>query len=193
MREAKSAEVAAALADRGAIAKRNRQGAIKKAQAARAIKVAAKRLVERKVSENLPISEEERNLLTWKNGNMHGKTRENLAIAAIAKLVMKPQSVNELRMLVEKTAAKHSYNPIEALIQLTQSNHIEEKEKIAIHKALLPFLMPILATPKAAQGEEDSGGVKVVVTQFHFPASKPSGPLHLEKPVTVEIINEQRP
>ena len=190
MREAKSAAVAAALADRGAIAKKNRQGAIKKAQEARAIKVAAKRLVERKVAENLPISEEERNLLTWRNGNPHGKTQSNLAIAAVAKLVMKPQSVNELRMLVEKTAAKHSYNPIEALIQLTQNNHIEEKEKIAIHKALLPFLVPVLATPKASQGEEGGGGVKVVVTQFHFPASRPSGPLHLEKPVTV-VTTEQ--
>jgi hypothetical protein len=191
MREAKSAAVAAALADRGANAKKNRQAAIKKAQEARAIKVAAKRLVERKVAENLPISEEERNLLTWKNGNQHGKSPTNLAIAAVAKLVMKPQSVNELRMLVEKTAAKHSYNPIEALIQLTQSNHVEEKEKIAIHKALLPFLVPVLATPKVSQGEESGGGVKVVVTQFHFPNSgKPSGPLHMEKPVTVTTTEQ---
>lgn len=172
--------------------RQKRQASIKKAQEARRIKADAKRLVERKVAENLPISEEERQLLTWKNGNMHGKTRESLAIAAAAKLVMKPQSVNELRMLVEKTAAKHNYNPIEALIHLTQSANVEEKEKIAIHKALLPFLVPVLATPKSSAGEEGGGGVKVVVTQFHFPTSKPSGPLHQEKPKTVDTTPEQR-
>ena len=74
----------------------------------------------------------------------------------------------------------------------TRSADIEEKEKIAIHKALLPFLVPVLATPKATGGEDGGGGVKVVVTQFHFPDRKSSGPLHQEKPVTVATTAEQK-
>lgn len=163
---------------------------MKRAQEAKALKVAQKKLVQEKVQRGMPISEAERQMLLWNGGNMHGLTKEKLAIAAVAKLVMKPQSVSELRMLVEKTAAKHSYNPIECLIQLTQSNNIEEKEKIAIHKALLPFLVPVLATPKANAGEEGGGGVKVVVTQFQFPDHRSTGPLHLEKPVTVTTTQE---
>lgn len=180
-------------AQKAADTKLRRQAAIKKAQEAKALKIKQKKLVEQKVEQGLPISEEERRMLLWNAGNMHNTTKEKLAIAAAAKLVMKPQSVNELRMIVEKTAAKHSYNPIECLIQLTQSNSIEEKEKIAIHKALLPFLVPVLATPKAQSSEGGEGGVKVVVTQFQFPARAASGPLHLEKPKTVETTAEQAP
>jgi len=112
--------------------------------------------------------------------------QEAQVMAAASKLLIKPQSITELRVLVEKVALKHSYNPVEELILLTRSDEIKEAEKISIHKALLPFLAPQLATPKAVkEGAEDGGGVKVTITQFQFP-DREKKPLYEQKPATVE-------
>ena len=163
---------------------------MKKARAARELKLTQRELVRQKVAQNLPITPEERALLSWKGGNRQRATEEEQAHAAAAKLVIKPQSVTNLRLLVETTAAKHCYNPIEELIKMTKpgAGQVELKEQVAIHKALLPFLVPQLATPKAGTGDGSGEGVKVVVTQFHFPpghrTKDPSAPLHEERPVT---------
>lgn len=160
-----------------------------KAHEARRLKLAQRELVRRKVEQALPITDAERALLGWKGGNKQDKTQDEVTIAAAAKLLIKPQSVAELRILVEKTAAKHHYNPIEGLIELVKSDAIDEKEKIAIHKALLPYLVPQLATPKNID-EKSSGGVKVVITSFSFDPKKSEAPLHAERPKTVETTKE---
>lgn len=161
-----------------------------RAREAKRLKLAHREIVRRKVEGGLPITDEERVLLGWKGGARNEQAGENQIIAAAAKLVLKPQSVNELRLLVEKTAAKHHYNPIESLIQQTQSTAVDEKDKIAIHKALLPFLCPVLSAPKMDSGRSE--GVKVVVTQFHFPERSPARAIHEEKPKTVTTTYEQQ-
>ena len=141
-------------------------------------------MVREKVENGLPITEQEREALSWRAGNGGGnKPSDRSIIAAAAKLMIKPQSVSELRLLVETTAAKHHYNPIEALILQTRDADIKESEKIAIHKALLPFLVPILATPKS-QSEHADTGVKVIITSFVFPENRSQGPIHAEKMIT---------
>lgn len=160
-----------------------------RAREAMRVKLAQRELVRRKVEQALPITDQERDLLKFKGGNKQGLTEDQVTIAAAAKLLIKPQSVSELRLLVEKTAAKHHYNPIEGLIQLTQSDAIDEKEKIAIHKALLPYLVPQLATPKNVD-EKAAGGVKVVITSFSFDAQRSEKPIHTEKPLTVETTSQ---
>lgn len=164
---------------------------IEKAHHARMAKLRERQLVKEKVARGEEITEDERDLLIWKAGKIPKKDQERLAVAAAAKLVIKPQTVNELRVLVEKTAARHSYNPIEALIQLTRSDEVKEVDKIGIHKALLPFLVPQLATPKAPKEEGEGGGVKVTIMHYQFPdqQAKPAQPLHTEKPATVEITD----
>jgi len=173
--------------EKSAAAKKERgQKNVLKARAAQAAKIAQRKIVEEKVKNDLPITEQERDLLNWRGGRVTSETQKRLSIAAAAKLVIKPQSVTELRLLVESTAAKMRYNPIQSLIELTQSDEIKESEKIAIHKALLPFLVPQLATPKPSNEAADTG-VKVTVTQFVFPKKDQGAPkIHTEKPAMVE-------
>ena len=166
-----------------------RRASIKKAQEAKRIKMAQREMVRRKIENAQPITEQERELLKWKGGNRAGQTEDQLVMAAAAKLMIKPQSVSELRLLVETTAAKNNYNPIEKLIHLTSDPNVTEAEKISIHKALLPFLVPILATPKALS-EKGEGGVKVVITSFSFDPKRPEAALHTEKPVTVATTQQ---
>lgn len=173
------------------IRKENQERAAK-ARDAKRLLVAQREIVRQKVELGQPITEEERNVLGRKFGNLHGKTQEQATIAAAAKLMIKPQSLAQLRLLVETTAAKHSYNPIEKLIELANSPNIEEKEKVAIHKALLPYLAPVLATPKATDSAGDGGGVKVVVTTFAFNSDKPKVAIHNDRPATV-ATEEQKP
>lgn len=171
-----------------------RKLALEKAHEAKRLKIEQRRIVEQKVNLGQPITEAERELLLWRPGRKTAMQVEEDLIAQSAKVVIKPQSVTELRVLVEKTARKHSYNPIEELILQTQSDEIPEKEKIAIHKALLPFLVPQLAAPKAPkEGAEEGSGIKVVVAQFQFPAAgaKPAQPLYTEKPATVDVEQEK--
>jgi gas vesicle protein len=157
--------------------------------------VKARAIVQEKVDAGLPITEQERELLGWRGGRIRKEDQANRVMAAAASLLIKPQSVTELRVLVEKTAAKHSYNPIEELILQTRSEEMPEKEKAAIHKALLPFLVPQLAAPKQERGDGEGGGVKVTVTQFVFPDKNPktNAPLHTEKPATVDTTSEKAP
>ena len=160
-------------------------------QAHRAAKQKKKDLVREKVRLGMPISEEERNLLTWGSKKV-GSNTDNDIIAAASKLLMQPTHIKELRILVERTAAKYAYNPIEELIRLTQpvkgetKHQIPADERISIHKALLPFLVPVLSVPKTAPEVPESGGTRVVITQYTFPAVESSTPIH-EQPVTTVV------
>lgn len=141
--------------------------------------------MQQKVAQGIAISEEERQQLEYSGGRVSKEAKKEKIIEAAASLVIKPQSVTALRLVVEQTAAKLKYNPIESLIDLTKGNDIKDSEKIAIHKALLPFLVPQLATPKPEKHEENHG-VKVTITQFVFPKKDADAKaLHTEKPATV--------
>ena len=166
--------------------------ALEKANIVRRAKLEQRQAIEKKVEMGMPITEEERALLAERLGKVPKRRQDRLRhiAAAAVDLVVRPKSVTELRLLVEKTAAKHSYNPIEKLIELVNSDDIEAREKVAIHKALLPYLTPQLAAPKpeAAGG---GGGVKVTITRFEFPKAGQAGPLHQEKPATVATTEEK--
>lgn len=153
-------------------------------------------IVREKVAANMPITDEERELLEWKAHRSAGpnnpKTRtqkEKETIAKAAKLMMKPQNIAELRQLVEDTAARHKYNPIDELIQLSTSPDVPEKDKIQIHKTLLPFLLPQLPPQKPQSGAQAAGGVKVTIARFDLTggSDKPQKALHEEAPVTVTV------
>jgi hypothetical protein len=156
-----------------------------KGRETRRIKIEQRSIVQEKVARGMPITAEERVMLEYTGGRVTKEQKKEKILEAAASLVIKPQSVHALRLVVEQTAAKMKYNPIESLIELTQDDNVKESEKIAIHKALLPFLVPQLATPKPEK-EEQNHGVKVTVTQFVFPKKDVAQPaLHTEKPVTV--------
>lgn len=173
---------------------------LKKAQAVRAAKMAARRAVEEKVRLNMPITEQERDLLNWRGGKVARTQQTKSIMAAAAQLMIKSKSVNELRLLVETTAAKLNYNPIEALILMTQPSagpngeiipaKLDPKDAAGVHKALLPFLVPQLATPKPEPANADKREIKVTITNFVLPAKSVS-PLHTQAPAVVTV--EQDP
>lgn len=162
-----------------------RQGALAKAKEVLQLKKQERELIQKKVDQGMPITEEERQKLDWTAAESSEQKKDRL-LNQVAKLVIKPQTVEELRLVVERTAAKHGYNPIEELIKLSSSEHLEEKERIAIHKALLPFLAPQLPQQKVAAREDEDRGprVRVTVTQFVFQQEQRAAPLHTERPVT---------
>jgi hypothetical protein len=161
---------------------------LKKAHEMIRLKSQQRELVKKKVEMQLPITEQERELLTWSRTRSQ-KVKKQQLIDQVSRLVISPKTVEELRMVVEQTAARHAYNPIEALIRLSADDSaLEDKDKVAIHKALLPFLVPQLPTPKAVSEKDgDSKRVRVTVTQFVFPERPQNNvtPLHAERPPSV--------
>lgn len=175
-----------------------RAESVRRMHEALARKKEMKKAVQRKVDLGMPITDEERDLLMWtpgRNKTKDVKMREEDTIAAASKLLMRPQNVKELRALVERTAAKHHYNPIEALILMTKDGKLDPEDVAGIHKALLPYLAPQLkvAAPKE-ESEGDASGVRVFITRFEFPPDQSSAsPLYQHKPATVTITDEQSP
>lgn len=162
-----------------------RRGALLKAHAVLKMKRDAKALIQKKVELGQPITPEEEKQVRWSQAESVRHKEERL-INEVSKLVIRPQTVDALRLVVERTAAKHGYNPIESLIQLAgPTSDLEDKEKVAIHKALLPFLAPPVPQARAKEEDHDSKKVRVTVTQFVFPGRSPaSAPLHEERPVS---------
>jgi hypothetical protein len=168
---------------------------IAKGQATLQMKRKQQALVREKVEQGLPITEEERELLWWSTSRSIKKKQEEM-INKVAALVIKPQTIDELRAVIDRTAAKYQYNPIEALIKLGgDGSELPEKEKVQIHKALLPFFAPALppATKMAKRDKDDGKRVKVTVTQFVFPELRNVTPLHQERPATVVDAQEAVP
>lgn len=156
-------------------------------------KLARRKLVEEKVRLGMPITDEERDLLSYKS-NASGPSRlerEKQTLAAASQLLLRPTNVNDLRALIEKTAAKYHYNPVEALIKMLQPEETEVAgvktvkyqvpavDRIGIHKTLLPFLAPQLKVAPAREADPEKAGVKVTVTMFEFPEERASArPVH---------------
>jgi hypothetical protein len=165
-----------------------------KAREARQAKVRQRQLIRQKIEENMPITEAE-NALLVDNGQstMSAKAIKQRAVDKAAALIIKPQNVQEMRILVDQIVQRKKYNPIEDLIDLANDPRTPIKERIAIHKSLLPFTTPALPpTPKEVT-QADSKAVKVTITNFVFPVGsreRPEVPLHEQKPVTVDTITE---
>ena len=140
-------------------------------------------LVREKVEKGLPITEQEREMLQWTAGKTRVQKKKEIIDAAAA-LVIKPQTVNELRIVVQQTAARYAYNPIEELIKLSSpESELKDSDRVAIHKALLPFLAPTIPSVKAqALEQEEKGKIKVTISQFVFPEKQGMSPLHKERP-----------
>lgn len=162
-----------------------RAAGLVKAQAILKLKREAKAMVRRKVELGQPITAEEERQVRWSQAEST-KHKEERLINEVSKLVIKPQTVEALRLVVERTAAKHSYNPIEELIKLTgPDSDLPDKEKVVIHKALLPFLVPVMPAVKQETQADDGKRVRVTVTQFVFPGRSPAvAPFHAERPVS---------
>ncbi len=160
-------------------AKANRIAALAKGREKRKEMIAQRQVIRDKVKQGLPITEEER-ALAFKRFNEGEPNIFQLAPAA-AELVIKPATVNALRLVVEKTAAKHLYNPVEALILLSRSPDIKDSDKVGIHKALMPFLVPVLSPVKEeAEVIPEDQRPKIVIKNFVL-ETQDARPIHESK------------
>lgn len=163
--------------------KETRQANIKKAQEALRIKQAQIKLIKEKIRNGFVVSPEEHELIA-KSSTVNKVNRADAAQALVdmaSKLVIKPQTVQALRLVVEQTAAKHKYNPIDELIKLTKSEDLGDKDKVAIHKALMPFLIPAVA-PASSEEEAtpEDQRPKIIIKNFHM-GEKDARPIHETK------------
>jgi hypothetical protein len=156
---------------------------IQKAITARRLKDQQLKVIKEKLAAKLPITQEEEEILQ-KSSRRRGPNRveaANQLVEMASKMVIKPQTVQALRLVVERTAAKHKYNPIDELIRLTKSDDLNDKEKVAIHKALMPYLIPAVAP---AQTEEEATPEdqrpKIVIKNFTLP-ERDVRPIHESK------------
>ena len=154
--------------------------ALDRGRQARAEKKRQQDLVREKIEKGLPITEEERALAVHRLGRKRSKLEE--LCAAASGLVITPSTVKALRLVVEQTAAKYKYNPIEELIKLTKGNQIKDAEKAKIHQALMPYLIPQISPTKGDQPEEvpENERPKVVIKQFVIEGA-PARPIHETK------------
>lgn len=149
--------------------------------------------VREKLREGLPLTPEEAALITGRNAGPAARVVEEAALRkelAAAEIRVMPRSIIELRQMVEATVQTTGYNPILSLIDLAQNGDLDDKEVVAIHKALLPFIVPAITVPREAaermMGEANCGnsGPRVVIQQFVLPPDSDHRPLHARRPLT---------
>lgn len=99
--------------------KEMRKAQLAKAHAALKVKKASRDAVRAKVARGEPLSREEHEMIYWTAARTKEQAKR-MALDAVAKLVIKPKTIQELRLVVENTAARHAYNPIEELIKMSQ-------------------------------------------------------------------------
>jgi len=164
-------------------------------------------IIRAKMKENILLTQQEVDVIT-----LHGNKRDKLQIKnQTAETIIGTKDVKELRAIVEQTAAKYMYNPIEELIRTSlhldkkgkpmgeDMPRIDAKEKMNIDKALLPYLVAQVPPQKAQDSgsNSESKGVQVFINQIEFdgPINRPLAgvePLHMEKPKMVETTIVQR-
>lgn len=165
------------------------------AREARALKFRERQLIREKMASGMPITPEEaaKLVVPGKNGTKAQERRRRELLNAVAPtLVIKPRSINELRLLIEDTAQKRGYNPVEALIDICEEKDedgkfvLDAKERINIHRTLLPFLMPQIAPAKPDQVDKgsDDGQLKIKVVQMTFPPDSGAPPPRASEPAT---------
>lgn len=185
-------------------AKKARRANMEKAHAAMRLKKKQRDIVREKVAAGMPITEQEQQLLSSRL-NVKNKSRqaqEEATLAAASKLLIQPQNVKELRILVDRIAHKHAYNPLEQLIKMTlptenpdgtYSYQIPAADRATIHKALLPYLTPQLKVSPVKEEDPKNEGVKVVISQFVFPEDKKDSGKIFDKFTASVVTTEQPP
>jgi hypothetical protein len=171
-----------------------------KAQEALKLKQKQVELVKEKVAKNLPITPDERALLlksgARKKAQLVRKEAAQAMVDAAAALVIKPSTVEALRLVVEQTAARHAYNPIDELIRLSRSDALKDSDKVAIHKSLMPYLIPQAPGAKPEEAAPDpAAGPKITIKNFVV-EGKPARPIHETKREEIggpEILVEEQP
>ena len=139
--------------------------------------------IKEKVKLGLEITPEENAMLAV--GPRKSKVTRAQAASSLmdmaSKLVIKPQTVQALRLVVEQTAARHKYNPIDELIRLTKSADLGDKDKVAIHKALMPFLIPTVGpAPTEEEATPEDQRPKIIIKNFHM-GEREVRPIHESK------------
>jgi hypothetical protein len=147
-------------------------------------KLKLKREVAReKIKKGLPVTEEEV-LAAGRSFGYQPKggpiPRDKISTEPEAAIVLKPQTINALRVIVEATAAASAYNPIQGLLDELKDPDLSAKDRVAIHKTLLPFLMPMLSPAKEEHVEQAPQQGKVVIKNFVLPEAA-LGPIHQSK------------
>lgn len=169
----------AVLAERRARKQAN-MAKLKKANKAKELKKYRRAVIKEKVQKGVPITEEEVIEISARSKTLAALCKtipQNVAEAAI---VLKPHTINALRLIVEQTAAQHGYNPISGLLEELKDPDLSAKDRVAIHKTLLPFLMPQIAPAKEEHVEHAPQASKIILKNFHLP--KDTGiPLHQSK------------
>tara|TARA_R110000787_G_scaffold4561_5_gene17264 strand:- start:6532 stop:7416 length:885 start_codon:yes stop_codon:yes gene_type:complete len=183
------------------------KAAVEKMQIGAAKKRREMAIIRAKMDEGILLTSQEVGVL-----NIHGNKHDKMRVQnQTADTIIGTKDVKELRAIVEQTAAKYMYNPIEELIRTSlhldrkgkpmgeDMPRIDAKEKMNIDKALLPYLVAQVPPQKAQDSgsSSESKGVQVFINQIEFdgPINRPLAgvePLHLEKPKMVETTIVQR-
>lgn len=166
--------------------KKDRQLQIKKMHAAKEAMAARRELIKEKIKKGIPITEEELKVVAVRNKTLLNMAQGQIKMTAEPAIVVKPQTINALRVIVEQTAAKHAYNPIEGLLEELQAADedgnkvLPVKDRVAIHKTLLPYLMPQIGPAKEENLPQAHIAPKITIKAFQI---APAGdrPLHESK------------
>jgi hypothetical protein len=137
-------------------------------------------LIQEKVKKGVPITEDELAVLAGRNKTLHETLKQNIKLTADPMVVLKPQTINALRVIVEQTAAKHAYNPIEGLLEELKDPDLSAKDRVAIHKTLMPFLMPQLGPAKEEHVEHAPQAAKIIIRNYQM-APEAAAPIHQTK------------
>jgi hypothetical protein len=175
--------------------KHDRQLQIKKMNAAKDAMANRRALIKEKIAKGIPITEEELKVAAVRNKTLIDMAKGQIKMTAEPAIVVKPQTINALRVVVEQTAAKHAYNPIEGLLEELKDPDLSAKDRVAIHKTLLPFLMPQLGPAKEEHVQSAPTAPKITIKAFQLDPSD-GRPIHESKKVDLASAverEEERP
>ncbi len=161
-------------------AKNDRRLQIKKMNAAKEAMASRRALIKEKIAKGIPITEEELKVAAVRNKTLIDMAKGQIKMTAEPAIVVKPQTINALRVVVEQTAAKHAYNPIEGLLKELRDPDLSAKDRVAIHKTLLPFLMPQLGPAKEEHVQAAPSAPKITIKAFQLDPSD-GRPIHESK------------
>lgn len=166
--------------------KNHRQLQIKKMHAAKEAMANRRALIQEKIKKGIPITEEELKVVAVRNKTLLNMAKGQIKMTAEPAIVVKPQTINALRVIVEQTAARHAYNPIDGLLEELKAMDEEGnkllpvKDRVAIHKTLLPYLMPQIGPAKEEHVATPNQAPKITIKSFQL-APADTRPLHESK------------
>lgn len=162
--------------------KAQRRKSLEKARRERDRQKLLREVAREKIKKGLPVTEAEVKLAGKSFGfQPKGPIKPDITdVEPEAAMLIKPQTINALRVIVEKTAADNHYNPVQGLLNELKDPDLSAKDRVAIHKTLLPFLMPMLSPAKEEHVEQAPQQGKVVIKNFVLPEAA-LGPIHQSK------------